>query len=605
MDPIKTPGDGQNTDTATQEAKPQRDDEKYVGGLRAFKKATADYRTKQEVLWYEIQLLKDGDHYQVVNASGATSVAGTIKITPIRKRRGEIMRTINKFRSLVRSIKAFTMSTELRWEVVGDSDEAKTASNYLNWYSQSQSKFQEVIREVLEYGLLRSVGYFDVYWDNDQKLPVVASRDPFDLYWDRNGQGVIRTYRKPVKDIRTEKDASGDFAFKIDGKEIPKETIIPSTNKQSSSDIQQNYLSAKYTVATSSNSELAEAMMEEYHMLERGEDGVQKVKIVTLIADSNKVFREEDQGEDTDFRFVPYWPEKRPNDIYNEPWMKDAIDPQRTIDNTFTHFEEFMRVMAKGRILKHKDTKMDRVSDRDGQIVEWEGAKPPENWMPQSIGGDKFNLYGLAEKTMEDLVGIHPSEVRKTNTAKGIGYLMASDEQNISEPFENLKIALVEVACRILKLSVKHTQASQDIFWWESGEMKNGKVIGEGADNKPDEAKLLKAFDQIRVELIPKGPFAALTREDKLMSLVKLGIIKNPQNIIEGLNIGNVREFLQREIDWRQQFPGETPPVNPDGTPAPDQAQPVEPNPNDMVTPRQDIHSIVSDVSAMIDGNVQ
>jgi len=595
---------GTETEKTKEPKEKQRNDAEYVAMLRAGKKAASDYRIRQEVLWYEIQLLVDGDHYHFVNKRGS-STSGIIKVTPIKRRKGELLRTVNKFRALMRSIKAFTTSTQLRWEVIGTDDQTKIASNYLNWYSEFFVSLQGVIRNVLQYGLTRSVGYFDVYWDNDKKMPVVAARDPFDLVCDRNGRMYVRTFRKSIKDIKEEKDEDGNYLYFPELGEDERDQVkqyVSATSKQSGSDIYENYKSSKYNSKSDTHPDLEETMLEEYSILERGDDGKQRVRIVTLAESGDKIVREEETDDD-EFRFVPYWPEERPNDVYNEPWMKDAMDPQRSLDNSFTHMEEFLRTMAKGRVLKHKDTKVDRISDRDGQVVEWEGSRAPEYWKSDGLDGGKFNFHSLAERMMEDLIGIHPSEIRKTDTARGIGYLMAQDETNISEPFENLKNALVEVARRVLKLSQKHMMSTQDIFWFDDNEdIQSGQVISEDADNKPEKAGVLKQYDNVRVELVPTGPFAAITREAKLFKLIELGIIRDPQNVMEGMNLGNVRQFIEREIEHRKQFPNDVPGGQGGGQPgaAPvDEANVPSAVPDD-VTPRNSLSQVVEDINATI-----
>jgi hypothetical protein len=566
-----SPADGtQKQDTGQKE---------LVSKLRAFKKYARDFRVRYEVMWYELQLIKDGDHYKLVNRT-ANSSAGTVQVVPITKRPAEIRRTINKFRALLRSVKAFTTMTQVRFDVPGSSEEAQIASHYLNWFVESNDEFRRTIRNVLEYGFLRSVGYFDVYWDNDKLLPTVASRDPFDLLDDPSHRFMVKMYRKSLKDLREEKDVDNNPAFK----DVPEN--LQATKKLSSSEIFQNYLAAKYNPTATQNKDVDEVMLEEYHVLGRDAEGKPKIDIITLCEEGSgdHVFRE-DVETGNDFRFIPYYPEERPNDIFNEPWFKDAVDPQRGINNVYTHIEEWIRTINKGRLTKHKDTKIDRISDKDGQIVEYDGPaeRKPEWIQPPTMTNDPFNFLSVSERLMEDIIGIHPSEIRKTETATGIGFLISNDQTNMSEPFENLKTSLIKVAKRILKLSVKHMQVSKDIFWWEKGVMKEGQVISSEAENKPDAARLLKYFDTVRVELVPIGAFQALARRQELLDLYKAGVLKDPQTILEGGAYGDVKEITEREKAARAQEQmtsiasagGGNPPtiVNPEAAPRQDLAR--------------------------------
>lgn len=521
----------------------QKDEDK-LKKCRRWAKNESDSRLKQEALWYEIQLYKDGDHYNLVNRTNTSG--GTIKVVPITRQKGEVQRTFNKFRSLLRALKATATSTEIRFEVPGGSEEEVLASNYLNWYTDKH-EMSEQISDVVDYGFTRSVAYFDVYWDSMSAMPKVEARDPFDLLVDRHGKYARRTYSMRKDDFKEAKDSEGQPMFKNTEE-------LPTTRKLASSEIYDNYLRSKYQQKASDGIE--DIMVEEFHKLEQGDDGKYQVRVITTAEDSDKIFAEE-VYEDDELRFVPFWPERRPGDIYNEPWMKDALDPQKSLDNMYTHFEELIRTMGKGRIIVRKGQVLDRISDKDGQKIEFEGEKP-EIFPVGSIGGDQFSFDQKVEANMEDVVGIHPSQIRKTTTAKGIGYLIAQDETNISEPFKNLKTSLVKVGKRLIKLANRHMMTSQDIFWWNNGQRERGAVISPNSPiieggQAPEGVGMIKNIDSLTVDLLPKGAFAALAREEKIMNLVKAGILTNPEVIAEGMNLGNVRELYEKEMAFRQE----------------------------------------------------
>lgn len=536
----------------------QKRDEELLKKLRSWAAGERSKRTRQEVIWYEIELLKDGNHYKFVDQN-IRDTGSAIRVQPIIRRKGEIQRTYNKFRSLFRAIKATTTATEIRWDVPGGSQEEIIGSNYLNWFRDKDkvNPFSQIVGEVVGLGFLRSVAFFDPYWDSEKAMPVIAARDPFDLLLDSYGKYARRTYTQRIEDIKIAKTPEGELIYKNT------ENLKP-TNKKSDSEIYDNYLSAKYSKEGYSNNELADVMLEEFHILEyktpekkeinesieqAEEKAGTQVRIITTSQENTNIHNEETY-DDSELRFIPYQPEKRAGDLYNEPWMRDAIDPQRTLDNLYTHFEEFIRTMGKGRIMKRKGQNLDRISDKDGQIFDFEGEKP-DFVPPVSLTGDQFNFKEMVELAMEDLIGIHPSQIRKTETARGIGYLIALDETNVSEPFKNLQASLVKVGHRLLRLANRHLMSSQDIFWWQNGEKVTARVISPNAQNIPENIFLLSDPDDLTVELVPRGPFASLTREEKINNLVARGIITSPEVAMEGQNIGNVRELVEKEMKFR------------------------------------------------------
>lgn len=542
------------------ETKKTLSDEGLLLKLRAWSKGVSDERLKAEVLWYEIQLYCDGDHYILLPDRNKSS-GGTIRVQPISRRKGELQRTINKIRPMLRALKATTTSTEIRYEVPGGSPDAVIGSNYLNWFVSNydgtgvSNGFHDVIGDVVEYGFTRSVGYFDVYWNPYKARPEVESRDPFDLLVDKNGKYALRTYVLRKEDLKSAKNYDGELLFKnIDS--------LPPTSRQSSSDIYDNYLQNKYEKATAKNDDLSEVMVEEYHILEEIEQKVEEgkasagpvkcqVRIITSVKGQDKINSDE-IDDDNEIRFIPFYPERKANSVYTEPWLKDALDPQKSLDNTFTHMEEFMRTMGKGRLIKRKGVTVDRISDKDGQVIEYEGIEPPVFDSGLNIKNSDFNFTDTAIRMIEDVVGLHPFEIQNQRVAKAIGYLLAQDEQNTSEPFRNLKAALVKVGQRLLKLGNKHMVASQNIFWWENGQRVSGSVIGK-TQQPPEGAKQIQNVEGLTVDIIPRGAFASLAREEKINQLVQNGMITNPEVAIMGMNIGNVRELVDKEMAFRAQ----------------------------------------------------
>ena len=111
----------------------------------------------------------------------------------------------------------------------------------------------------------------------------------------------------------------------------------------------------------------------------------------------------------------------------------------------------------------------------------------------------------------------------------------------------------MRVGHRLLKLANRHMMSSQDIFWWQNGQKMQASVISPNAQNKPEGAKEIQNIESLTVDLVPKGAFAALAREEKVMQLVQNGILTNPEVIAEAMNMGNVRELVEKEMAFRAQ----------------------------------------------------
>src|SRR3990167_235567 len=255
--------ENENTIIEGQETKKARSDEEFVNKLRGWSKKERDSRIKDELGWYEIQLVVDGAHYMAIPDKDR-STSTSIKISPMKKRKGEIMRTYNKTRSLLRTLKANTTSTEIRYEVQGGKPEEIMASNYLNWYVDRDPTFNDVVGDVVTLGFKRKTAYFYPHWDSQKLEPIVMACDPFDLLVDRYGKYALRTYTMRKEDLKNAKGEDGESLFKNTDN-------LKGTSKRSASDIYNNYLTSK-TPQTSASDDMGDVMLEEYHIIEQVEE---------------------------------------------------------------------------------------------------------------------------------------------------------------------------------------------------------------------------------------------------------------------------------------------------------------------------------------------
>src|SRR3990167_1219335 len=255
--------ENENTIIEGQETKKARSDEEFVNKLRGWSKRKRDSRTREELGLYEIEVVVAGSHYMAIPDKDR-STSTSINITPIRKRKGEIMRTYNKTRSLLRVLKANTTSTEIRYEVQGGKPEEIMASNYLNWYVDRDPTFNEIVGDVVTLGFKRKTAYFYPHWDSQKLEPIVMACDPFDLLVDRYGKYALRTYTMRKEDLKNAKGEDGESLFKNTDN-------LKGTSKRSASDIYNNYLTNK-NQGGNGDDEMSDVMLEEYHIIEQKEE---------------------------------------------------------------------------------------------------------------------------------------------------------------------------------------------------------------------------------------------------------------------------------------------------------------------------------------------
>ncbi len=114
--------------------------------------------------------------------------------------------------------------------------------------------------------------------------------------------------------------------------------------------------------------------------------------------------------------------------------LRCSIQPQKSINRLESNWEEYVRTMARGKILLHGGTtvKFSQFDNEHGEIVTTQGSGPPPTpWMPPPMPSDTKELIQLRTQTIDDIYSDHmASQGKSPASASGaaINYLIESDQ---------------------------------------------------------------------------------------------------------------------------------------------------------------------------------
>jgi hypothetical protein len=90
-------------------------------------------------------------------------------------------------------------------------------------------------------------------------------------------------------------------------------------------------------------------------------EGKTKVKVLTVAG--NQIIRD----RETTYKRLPFFvynPEKYQNSIYSDPWIKDLISPNKSLDKMASQIESYIQRMLGGKMIIKQGVEVTTVTDK-------------------------------------------------------------------------------------------------------------------------------------------------------------------------------------------------------------------------------------------------
>ena len=497
-----------------------------------------------------------------------------------------------KVRKIVRWVRNMILKNDPRWHPTSSrkqrvSQEEKNVASALLQAVYKEDHIKDKLKDLLTHSLTKTLGWAYIGYDNDKKDVDIFIEDPFNIYtspeWKLEWpvftwKYIIRTIKKPIDDIKNSA-LYNEWEFKDDLKDIE------TTHLMAESEYKHNLLSQEYQIPVDSN---GSCILQEMYIMQKitewedleldwlisaEEDQIHnpneeyKVRIISKIW--NIVIRDEMTDLDQ-FPFLAYQPERNKGLLYSPAWIDPLISLNKALDEWYSNRADWLEKFAKGRFLVQKGSKFNVIKWRNWQVIEYTWSKPQmmeSGNLPQEV-----NIHlNETERFMEDLWGIHSESTWRLSGGAlswvAIAQLQASDNNNVSEPVDNLKTLMEELAYRILYLGSKHYNLSEkDLEDWSTyriiwSEVK-WKVEWATWSKLGDDIIEIKPIKNIEVEIVPGSAFSDLQARQDLVELKWLGVAIPDSLIIDTYKLGNTEVIMnqyeaeqaekQANEDWQE-----------------------------------------------------
>jgi hypothetical protein len=485
---------------------------------------------KQHRDWYINERYARGEHWIVYNKT-----LNKVQTIPVSD--GEIRRTVNKIKAQMRGVKNFIKRNQPRWEVHPDDitdeayEEAKKKNKIIQHIYRTR-QFPLLLTDqimnamkfslgIIEGGIIKKEGkdYLDFWID-----------DTFDVVFDpmassiQNCRFIIKTSKKPVTYIKQK------YGIKE----------LSSDNKEAAASYKEMLENEKYTRGGARSSiDLETAIIYETY-LKWIENDKTRVRIITSI--DKQVLKSWDPSYKR-FPMFGYTPERSPNSIYNDAWIKDLISLNKSLDKMISQVESYTQRMLAGKYLIKQGVEVSSITDKGAEKIYYKGSTPPVQQQLQPMPAAPFTYINILERFIEELGGVREASLGRIpsslQSGRAIEALQSADAGTVAEPIENLEMMLEEVGEFVLEVLSEYQIASEEII--EGNE--KIKFIGN-VPSAPEGVMKINP-SQVKVVIVPEIAYTEEAKKETLMQLATAGFV-DPQTVLEKLSISNVGDIIQR-----------------------------------------------------------
>lgn len=500
--------------------------------------------------WYLIDRFIDGEHWSIYNKT-----TGTIQTLPTS--RGEIRRTINLIDSQLRAVKNFVTRNDIRSEIYPSSrnnedkeEKAKQGQKIAQYYFD-KTQIRRIQGDLVDEGLRHGIAFLYTSLgdtDNDGVPEIhIDVKSSYDIYPAPGSKSldvadckyIIVISKQYIDELET------DPSYEFTGEIAPGSSEHPSEYK-AKLDRDRNDKEPQQTEG------LQQIYVKDVYFRYKEEKSEQwKIGVVSVA--NEKIIRKKPLNVNN-YPVIPYWPERKVDQLYPKAWAKNLISPNKSVDKMASHIESYVLQMLSGKWLVKEGSTVRKITDAQGEVVRWTGTRAPEQVGLQALPSTPFNYIEFLLRMIQDLGGMHPSSLgalsSTTQSGKSIEALQAADANNVADPIKNLSYTLTELTKRMFNLLSSHTLIVATLKQIDG---KPVKFIGQGPlkespeviENYEKQGTLVLGDTDIKVESVPGIAYTEAGKYEKLLELVQAKVLP-VEILLDQLKFSNISDIMAK-----------------------------------------------------------
>jgi len=515
-------------------------------------------RFKYEKNWYLSDNFWDGNHFVWWRESTGT-------IDRVKPPKGTMLRQVPKLKKQFEAMANLIVANDPRWvaypDVNGDETDDEEQMKKQIEYSIKRRKWLENIWDVenmkgkiidLVIAALKFPhATMEVYTDPTSRKQKVAVWEPFDTLWKPDVNDIddspifVKIVQRQEEDIRNNKDYN-----------IPKDLVFVLEERFASSDMKEMRLMEKFG-NFGIVSKAGTGLLKECYIKDFDKEGLPIMRLVTIFG--GKTIR----NEIVPYKRYPFAVLKlQSGPYYQQSYLESLIPTNKSIDLIVSNIETFFHTMTRGKYLKHKNSTVTRVTNENGDFIEYDVDKPEQLQLaniPNYVFGHLANLEKwIEERTVSAATtGKVPRGIR---AYKAIEALKQSDFSNVGTPVTLLEETLERVAELILEQADVYISEPQTVQRLNEENPDYFSIVGASnySESMGENVVPISADTKIDVKIESGLSYTEEGKRQTMLELYQLGLVP-AEEVLKSFRFSNVGQILNKAISEKQQSMIDTP----------------------------------------------
>ena len=525
----------------------------YCNGL--IEESVKNY-SQNHIEWYLNHMFLSGKHYATYN-----TVTQSLETKPRNKQ--EVRMVINTTKSKIRSIKNYATREEPKWDVIPGDIDTETIDNARRTgkamdYLYRRLHLESTIDGVVDSILNTSISWVELDWDADAEKGIgqvkIINHDSMDIFPDAHGilyagkfrgRFIAKSFRSALDSIKADKRYD---------KKVRKDVV-------KDDDVAESPIKARIIKREMSGTEgdkIDRATVKECLLWNDDPEGKES-NIHLFTYSGNSILRD----ENTDFDEFPLYPcqvEMNPNKVIQRSWTADAIPINKAIDRFVSQKIMYVNKALVYRLVAEKGAYAGRITTDQGEIIEINKGRKFQQMAMASMPSDIDSLLNQLDGYLEDVLSSHEASVGSlpagARSGKTLEALQAAEANSLAGISRSLRSFLTVIGTRILEIIAEKYVASRIMKISEPEEGQEGpqkdylKVIGEGANNKPEGSTVIYKDNELIVTIGSWLGFTKEARRETLFKLAEFGVLPGDE-ILRQFEFPNIGELSRKATKER------------------------------------------------------
>lgn len=517
-----------------------------------------DARFKYERNWYLADNFWDGNHFVWWRESTGT-------IDRVKPPKGTMLRMVPKLKKQFEAMANLIVANDPRWVAYPDVDDEdvqdENAMKQAIEFAIKRRKWLENVWDVenmkgkiidLVIAALKFPhACIEVYTDPETRKQKVAVWEPFDTLWKPDVDCIddspifIKTVQRKEEDIRNNTDYT-----------IPKDMEFVLEERFASSDMKEMRLMEKFGNFGVVSKE-GTGLLRECYIKDFDENKKPIMRLVSVFG--GKVIR----NTIVPYKRYPFAPLKlQSGPFYQQSYLESLIATNKSIDLIVSNIETFFHTMTRGKYLKHKNSTVTRVTNENGDFIEYDVDKPEQLQLaniPNYVFGHLQNLEKwIEERTVSAATtGKVPRGIR---AYKAIEAMKQADFANVGTPVTFLEECIERVAELILEQADVYINEPQQVQRLNEENPDYFRVVGQTSysEDMGKDVVPLSANTRIDVKIESGLSYTEEGKRQTMLELYQLGLVP-AEEVLKSFRFSNVGQILNKAIAEKQMSMIDTP----------------------------------------------